>query len=692
MSTSNDLLIEIGTEELPPKALKRLIDAFERGVTEGLKGASLSYGEIKAYAAPRRLALLIAELQGAQADRQVERRGPAVAAAFDDEGNPSKAAQGFARSCSVEVDQLEKQETKKGAWLVHRATETGRATPELIPAIIEEALAKLPIPKRMRWGSLDVEFVRPVHWLVLLFGDEVIDAEILGAKSGRESHGHRFHHPDTLYLGEPAAYAPLLETEGHVIADYATRREAIRAQVMKTAEELGGKAIIDDGLLEEVTALVEWPVAVSGSFEERFLEVPAESLISSMQDHQKYFPVVNEDGQLMPHFITISNIESQDVEQVRAGNERVIRPRLSDAEFFWNQDRKQPLSAHQESLKTVVFQKQLGTLFEKSERVAAVSTYLAGLLGVDSDQARQAALISKCDLMTNMVYEFTDLQGIMGRYYANHDGLPESVANAMDEQYMPRQAGDQLPAGSVGQVLAIADRVDTMLGIFAIGQKPTGTKDPFALRRAALGLLRIIIERGLDIDLHELLKVSAEQLCGKVDKAADAVDETLDYMLERLKAYYGDQGISSDVIEAVLACRPTRPLDFDRRIRAVSAFRNLTEAESLAAANKRIGNILKKSNEQIPESVDAAVLSETAEQALAGELNRLHSDVLPLFESGDYEGALTQLAALREPVDTFFDNVMVNAEDELLRKNRLALLRQINQLFLRVADISLLQG
>jgi len=692
MSDTRDLLIELGTEELPPKALLLLSKAFKDAVREGIESAGLGYFDIKDFAAPRRLALLVEKLETKQADRQSERRGPAVTAAFDDEGNPSKALLGFARSCGVEIDQLERLESDKGAWLVHRATEQGRATGELIPAIVEEALAKLPIPKRMRWGSLEAEFVRPVHWLVLLFGNEVVECELLGAKAGRETRGHRFHHPEPIHIGEPAVYAQLLETEGHVVADYAARREAIRGQVMDAAARLGGNAIIDVDLLDEVTALVEWPVAVSGSFEQRFLSVPAESLISSMQDHQKYFPVIDANGKLLPHFITIANIESHDVAQVIAGNERVIRPRLADAEFFWNQDRKQPLASHQEGLKNVVFQKQLGTLWEKSERVAAISVHLASLLGVDTAEARKAALLSKCDLMTNMVFEFTDLQGIMGRYYAAHDGHSEAVAKAMDEQYMPRHAGDQLPAGKVGQVLAIADRADTLLGIFAIGQRPSGTKDPFALRRAALGLLRIIIECGLDIDLQELFAVTAEQLTGRVGRAADAITETLDFVLERLKAYYFNQEIAADVVEAVLACHPTRPLDFDRRVHAVSTFRALPEAESLAAANKRIGNILKKSEEAIPDRVDTSVLSEAAEQSLAEELAALQSEVVPLLDSGDYQSALTRLAALREPVDSFFDNVMVNAEDEALRRNRLALLKQLNQLFLRVADISLLQG
>ncbi|MDH5784303.1 MAG: glycine--tRNA ligase subunit beta [Chromatiales bacterium] len=686
-----DLLIEIGTEELPPTALKKLSDAFTRGIVDGLEKAELAFGEVKPYATPRRLAVLIHNLDTQQSDREVERRGPAVNAAFDDDGNPTRATEGFARSCGVTASDLEKLETDKGAWLVFRTTQQGQATAGLIPAIVQESLNKLPIPKRMRWGALDAEFVRPVHWVVLLFGDDVIDAEILSVKSGRDTYGHRFHHPDPIFLGEPAAYAPILETTGHVIADFADRREAIHAQVMEAAEKSGGKAVIDEDLLDEVTGLVEWPLAVVGSFEERFLKVPAECLISAMKGHQKYFHMVDEAGRLMPNFITVSNIESRKPEFVREGNERVIRPRLTDADFFWNQDKKQRLEARLETLKSVTFQNRLGSVYDKSQRVAAIAEYLAGEIGGDPIKAKRAALLAKCDLMTDMVFEFTELQGIMGRYYATHDGEDAEVAAALDEQYMPRFAGDELPAGRAGQALAIADKLDTLIGIFGIGQVPSGDKDPFALRRAALGALRIIIERALDIDLKAALEHSAETNIGLFDNP-QVIGQVFDFMMGRLKAYYADSGVAPDTFEAVLAQQPTRPLDFDARLRAVTTFRQLPEAESLAAANKRIGNILKKAEQAIPEAVDNSLFTDAAESALYAKVDAMAAKVAPLFAERDYESALKALAALRPEVDTFFDEVMVMAEDAAVRGNRLALLSKLSGLFLEVADLGQLQG
>jgi glycyl-tRNA synthetase beta chain len=691
MSNKRDLLIEIGTEELPPKALLKLSNAFTAGIRDGLQKAELDFITIEPFAAPRRLAVLVKELDEAQADKTVERRGPALTAAFDGDGNPTKATEGFARSCGASVDQLETLETDKGAWLVYRSLQQGQPTQELIPGILNDALNKLPIPKRMRWGDLDAEFVRPVHWVVLLFGDEVIDTEILCVKSGRDTFGHRFHHPSPIYLGEPAAYGPILETTGHVIAEFEKRREAIRAQVMEAAEQAGGKAVIDEDLLDEVTGLVEWPLAVVGSFEQRFLEVPPECLISAMKGHQKYFHMVDGEDKLMPNFITVSNIESRKPEFVRKGNERVIRPRLTDADFFWSQDRKHKLETRIDSLKNVVFQKQLGTLYDKSVRVAAIAEKIAAVIGGDPTHASRAALLAKCDLMSEMVGEFPELQGIMGRYYADLDGEPAEVAEALDEQYMPRFAGDVLPQNSTGQALAIADKLDTLIGIFGIGQIPSGDKDPFALRRAALGALRIIIEQRLDIDLLEMLEHSAETNTGLFDNP-HVITQVFDFMMGRLKAYYHDAGVATDTFEAVLAQRPTRPLDFDARLKAVTAFRSLPEAESLAAANKRIGNILKKTEEEIPSTVDTALLQEQAEQALHTQVEAMAKSVTPLFASRDYEGALKQLAALREVVDEFFDKVMVMAEDSAVRGNRLALLKQLSSLFLEVADLSQLQG
>jgi len=690
MST-RDLLIEIGTEELPPKALNKLRDAFAHGVADGLKDANVKFESTMAYASPRRLAVILGNVEESQPDSDVEKRGPAIKAAFDENGCPSKAAEGFARSCGVAVDDLETMKTDKGEWLVFRAQEKGKATRELIAAIVEKSLAKLPIPKRMRWGDSTEEFVRPVHWIVLLFGNEIVEANIMGLTTGRDSRGHRFHHPEVITLQTPDEYLHRLETPGYVIADSDQRCNAIRQQAEQAAEKLGGKALIDESLLQEVTALVEWPVAVAGDFDEHFLEVPAESLISSMQDHQKYFPVVDNDGRLMPHFITISNIESKNPVKVKEGNERVIRPRLSDAAFFWEQDCKQPLETHMASLDKVVFQNKLGSLGDKSRRVAVIAEKIAQELDADKNNAHRAALLSKCDLMSEMVNEFPDLQGIMGRYYANKDGEVEDVAIALDEQYMPRFAGDELPISVTGQILSVADKLDTLIGIFAIGQKPTGEKDPFALRRSALGVLRILIERDLMLDLKQILGFAADAIKDVVD-ASKAIDEVFDFMLERLRVYYTSQDISVDVYDAVVVLKPTRPVDFDRRVQAVNSFRKLEEAESLAAANKRIRNILKKVEGKVSEKIDAQLFQDDAENKLNDQLQKLSDEVLPLFEEGDYKTALQQLAGLKDTVDNFFDQVMVMADDEALKNNRIALLNKLSKLFLKAADLSRLQS
>lgn len=694
MST-RDLLIEIGTEELPPKALKKLSEAFGRGITDGLKAADLTHGEVALFASPRRLAVLVSGLIEKQVDKTVERRGPALMAAFDEEGLPSKAATGFAKSCGVaSVEELERMETDKGAWLVYRAEQPGQSTTSLVSGIVTVALDKLPIPKRMRWGDLDAQFVRPVQWLVLLFGDEVIEAEILCVKSGRETRGHRFHHPETIYIAEPTGYAPLLESEGHVIADFATRREAVRAQVLEAGKKLNGTAVIDEALLDEVSSMVEWPKAIAGNFEERYLEVPAEALILTMKSNQKYFHVVDANGKLMPHFITIANIDSSNPEVVREGNERVVRPRLADAEFFWTQDRKQKLEKHIDRLKTILFQKELGSLHDKTGRVVQLAGSIATDMSANKEWAERAAWLAKCDLMTEMVYEFPDLQGVMGRYYALLDGEAEEVALAQDEQYMPRFAGDELPATATGQAVAIADKLDTLVGMFSIGQPPTGSKDPFALRRSALGLLRIIIERQLPLDLRVLAQQATVALGDKVT-AKNVVSQVFDFMMDRLRAYYKDVGVAPEVFESVLAQQPTQPFDFDRRVRAVNHFLSLAEAESLAAANKRIANILRQADEKditVPGVVESARLVEPAEQALAKQICALEKSVTPLFDKRDYETALAKLAGLRETVDQFFDAVMVMTDDAALRDNRLALLAQLRGLFLRVADLSRLQG
>jgi len=690
MST-RDLLVEIGTEELPPKALNKLSDAFAAGIESNLKEANIEFAKVNIYASPRRLAVLINDVSESQPDLDIEKRGPAVKAAFDENGNASKAAQGFARGCGVEVSELETMSTDKGEWLVFRAQEKGKATVELIAAMVDQSLAKLPIPKRMRWGDSSAEFVRPVHWVVMLFGHDIIDAEILGVKSGRESRGHRFHHPENINLQSPEDYVHRLKSPGYVMVDRDERMQTIKLQAEQAAEKLGGKALIDEGLLLEVNGLVEWPVAVTGDFDKEFLEVPAESIISSMQDHQKYFPVIDANNTLMPHFITISNIESKNPEKVKEGNERVIRPRLGDAKFFWEQDGKKKLESHIESLDKVVFQTKLGSVGDKSRRVAKIAEAIAKELGENTEYAKRAGLLCKCDLMTEMVCEFTDLQGIMGRYYAMKDGEAQEVADALDEQYMPRFAGDKLPQGKTGQILSLADKLDTLLGIFAIGQKPTGEKDPFALRRAALGALRILIECKLDLDLKVLLSHAADCLAEKVD-GKQAIDEVIGFMIDRLKVYYTSQKITVDVYDAVQVLKPTRPIDFDRRIHAVNEFRKMDEAESLAAANKRIGNILRKVEGDMPNLVRVDLLIETAEKQLYEQLQNISAVVTPQLDAGEYAEALKQLAGLRDPIDAFFDQVMVMADDEALKHNRIALLNQLHGLFIKAADLSRLQS
>ncbi len=686
-----DLLLEIGTEELPPKNLYGLAEALATNLHRALASADLMGGKTHFFATPRRLAVLIKELPAVQPDRHQEKRGPALKAAFDAWGNPTRAAEGFARSCGVPVTELTKSCTDKGQWLTYASVEPGAPASEIIPQAVENALAALPIPKRMRWGDRSEEFIRPVHWVVLLLGKEVVPANILGNPTGRTTRGHRFHHPQTLHLADPAAYGPLLETEGRVIADFANRRDAIRAQAEEAAITVGGQVHIDEALLDEVTALVEWPVALVGDFEPRFLEVPAEVLVTTMQDNQKYFPVVDASGRLMPHFITISNIESRDPAQVRAGNERVIRPRFSDAQFFWNQDRETPLASRQPQLQQVVFQHQLGSVYDKCERIAQLAQFIAECTGNNPDWAERAARLSKCDLLTLMVQEFPKLQGTMGRHYAHHDGEPEEIAQALEEQYRPRFAGDILPTTGTGQALALADRLDTLIGIFAIGQAPTGAKDPFALRRAALGVLRILIEGKLPLDLEVLLARGAERFPGTVN-AKGTLDSVFEFLMERLRGYYMEQHFRPDTFEAVLDCRPTSPLDFDRRLRALSRFRTLPEAESLAAANKRIRNILRQVEGTLPFEIRTDLLQEEAERLLAGRLAELSSEVIPLLDNGMYSDALTRLSALRQPVDRFFDEVMVMVETADLRNNRIALLNEMESLFLRIANLSQLQG
>ncbi len=690
MSASQDMIFELGTEELPPVALKKLSNALEKEFLAGLDNAGLEHGDIISYAAPRRLALLVENLATRQPDRKIEKRGPAVQAAFDSDGNPSKAAEGFARSCGVGVEELSRLKTDKGEWLAYQIEEKGKAAAELLPEIAETALARLPIPKHMRWGRSEALFVRPVHWLLFLHGEDVVPCTLLDAPAGAESYGHRFHHPEAISIHTPAEYADKLESVGKVIAHFETRRDNIRAQVEKVAETLGGQADIDPALLDEVTALNEWPVAITGSFEERFLEVPAEALILTMKKNQKYFPLFDEQGRLMNHFITIANIDSPKPEVIAEGNERVIRPRLADAMFFWEQDGKQKLENHIESLKSVVFQKDLGSMFDKTRRVAALSTWIAGQTGADQTLVERAAMLSRCDLMTDMVGEFADMQGIMGRYQAQRDGEPEEVATALEEFYLPRYSGDRLPATPTGIALSLAEKTDTLMGIFGIGMKPTGDKDPFALRRSALGLLRIVREHSLTLNVDELLQ-QAENTLGTLIKEPDAKDQVRQFLMDRLRVLLGDEGVGSQLFEAVAAVNPGHIPDLEARIQAVRHFQELPEAESLAAANKRIRNILRKSNDTIPETVDASLLQEAAEKALYQILQSLEAKVSPLIAQSEYTQALKTLSELREPVDRFFDDVMVNVDDPTLRANRLALLQSLAGLFLQVADISALQ-
>ncbi len=686
-----DVLVEIGTEELPPRALPALAQAFEAGVCAGLDAAALAHGASHRYATPRRLAVCVEGVAAAQPDRLETRRGPALAAAFDTAGQPTAAARGFARGCGVAVEALERLETDKGAWLAYRHTVAGRSAGELLPDIVRAALADLPIARRMRWGEGRVEFVRPVHWVLLLVGDRAVDAEILGIRAAATTRGHRFHHPDPLPIAAPRDYARILRAPGRVIADLVQRREAVRSGVETAAAGCGGRALIDPALLDEVTALVEWPVALAGSFDAEFLRLPREALIATLTGHQRYFPVEGADGALLPAFVTVSNIESRDPAQVVAGNERVTRPRLADAAFFWDQDRRTPLAARREGLRTIVFQEGLGSLYDKSERVAALATELAPGLGADTGAVRRAAQLGKCDLLTEMVGEFPELQGVMGRHYALHDGEPEAAALAIDEQYRPRHAGDTLPEHPEGTALALAERLDTLVGIFAAGLRPSGDKDPFALRRAAIGVLRILIEGGHDLDVEALL---ARAAAGYADfpGASACVPEVVDFILERLRAYYSERGVAPDVFEAVRACRPTRPADFDRRVRAVTVFRALPEAASLSAANKRLRNLLRQAEHAGGGAVDEARLETEEERALYEARGRVEAEVEPLLATGDYERALRVLATLRTPVDAFFEAVMVMVPDTALRANRLALLESVGALFLRIADISRLQG
>ena len=687
--TTQNFLVEIGTEELPPKALKTLATSFADNVEAELNQAGLSFDKIEWFAAPRRLAVKVLNLATQQPSKEIEKRGPAVSAAFDAEGKPTKAAEGWARGCGITVDQAERIATDKGEWLVHRAKIEGQPTKNLLNDIVANALAKLPIPKPMRWADKTVQFIRPVHTVTMLLGDELIEGEILGVASARIIRGHRFLGEKEFEIQHADQYPQLLRDKGSVVADFNERKAEILAKSQAKATALGGVADIEESLLEEVTSLVEYPNVLAAKFEERFLEVPAEALVYTMKGDQKYFPIYDKDGKLLPHFIFVSNINPEDPTAIIEGNEKVVRPRLTDAEFFFKTDLKQKLVDRLPRLETVLFQQQLGTLKDKTDRIEQLAGEIAKQIGADEAKAKRAGLLSKCDLMTNMVFEFTDTQGVMGMHYARHDGEDEEVAVALNEQYMPRFAGDELPKSLVASAVALADKFDTLTGIFGIGQAPKGSADPFALRRAALGALRIIVEKNLPLDLEDLVKKSTALFGDKLTNQ-NVVTDVVDFMLGRFRAWYQDEGIAVDVIQAVLARRPTRPADFDARVRAVSHFRTLDSAEALAAANKRVSNILAKADAAIGE-INLTACVEPAEKALAEAVLVLRTEVQPLIAQSDYTAVLDKLANLRAPVDSFFDNVMVNAEDPALRQNRLAILNTLQGLFLQVADISVLQ-
>jgi glycyl-tRNA synthetase beta chain len=705
------LIIELGTEELPPKALDDLAGAFARGVVEGLekRGVAADYAAAKAYASPRRLAVHIPGVAVAQPEQTVERRGPAVAASLGADGEPSKALVGFAQSCGVDVSALEQLETDKGAWFVFRAVKPGQPTASLLPEIVAESLKALPIPKTMRWGNRDDSFVRPVHTLLMLHGADIVDGEILGLTSGRISNGHRFHHPKPIHVADADSWLDALR-HAHVLADPAERRQRVRDEVARVAT--GGTPSLSDDLLDEIANLTEWPVAIACTFERAFLDVPPEALVMTMETNQKFVPVFDADGQLTEHFIGVANIASKDPAEIRKGYERVIRPRFADAKFFWDADLKTPLADYQEGLKTVTYQQSLGSLWDKTVRVAELARVIANRVGVDAGKATHAAALAKCDLLTRMVGEFPELQGVMGRYYATRQGIDGDVADALDSFYQPRFGGDAIAAGKVGQVLAVAERLDTLAGIFAVGMKPSGNKDPFALRRAALGLARTLIEGGLDIDLRATLTEALEMLPeaalaagvkpGKDGKLPEIDlgarrrllgDEVAAFVLERLRGYYADQGFSTDQFEAVLAVSPATLPDFDRRLRAVGEFARRNEAASLAAANKRVANILRKQAEEadaapIPATVDPAHFESEAERELHAALGAAREESKGLLAAGDYTGTLARLSALQAPVDRFFDDVLVNAENPAVRANRLALLAQLKATFGAIADIS----
>lgn len=691
MTKNADFLVELFTEELPPKSLLKLASAFSQQLAEGLQKANLTFARTDYYASPRRLAVIVRDLIDAQADQVIERKGPALAQAFDANGNPSKACEGFARSCGITPAELITIKNDQGEWVGYKQQVLGKPVTALLPILVEQTVNALPIAKRMRWGNGDAQFVRPVHAVIMLYGDNVVKGSILGCEANRVTCGHRFHAPDWITIPTADAYASLLAAEGHVQADFSKRRAAILQQMAALMKDSGEQAVVSDELLDEVTGLVEWPVVLRGQFDKEFLQLPKEVLVSAMEDHQRYFPVVDVAGNMVNSFILVSNIMAQDAKRVIHGNERVLRARLSDAAFFFYDDQKQRLADRVDKLKGIVFQAKLGTLYEKTERLRALAAIIAKRVSADTDTAERAALLAKTDLLTNMVNEFPELQGTMGYYYALHDHETMDVAEALREQYLPRFAGDKLPENKIGKVLALADRLDTLVGAFGINQIPTGDKDPYALRRAALGVLRILIEHSMPLDLQDLL-TQAVQLYKAPLQNKDTVAQVLNFIQERLRVYCQEQGISADVFAAVAALGITDPSDALQRMTAVKKFKQSAEASALSSANKRVSNILAKYTETLSaEKIDPALFEKGgAEEALAKKL-AIRDELTMLLKSQRYENALSSLAGLRQPIDEFFDHVMVMVDDKRQRENRILLLREFRGLFLQVADIALLQ-
>lgn len=687
--SKQDFLLEIGCEEIPANAQQYLSRALHDQFIQILADNKLSHDEIKCFATPRRLAVIISGLKTTQAPQSTERQGPALQDAYDKNGTPTLMCLGFAKSCGVSVDQLTVKETPKGKRLICICEKPGVETKTLLPGIITKIISQLSIKKPMRWGKSTATFIRPVHWVIMLFGDELISTEILGVSTTHDTIGHRFHHPKSMRINKPDEYNMMLYSQGFVIADFETRKNVIKKAILSVINPTQ-KIIIDENLLNEVTGLVEWPVILKGTFDKKFLLVPKEVLITTMQTNQKCFPVIDQHDQLSPHFILVSNLMSKNPEIVTKGNERVIHARLSDAAFFYEQDCKQTLSDYLPKLDHVIFQDQLGTLGDKTQRLIKLASMIAKEIHANVAETKRAATLSKCDLVTGMVGEFPNLQGIMGYYYALHHHELENVATAISEQYLPKFSGDTLPTTLPGCCLAIVDRVDTIVGVLGIGKAPTGDKDPFALRRAAQGVLRILIEKNIDIDLENLLSES-KKLYGNVLTNKTVITESFDFIMTRLKSFYLEKNIAVDIFESVLACHPTSPIDFDRRIKAVLQFQQLPEATSLAAANKRVSNILKKEKNIKFKPINSALFEFDAEHQLSKQLTECTKIVDVLYKKNNYEKALTELSTLKEPIDQFFDSVMIMVDDEKKKQNRLALLTSIRTLFTKVADISLLQ-